>query len=85
MLISAGAVQVTSPRCGRCRVGLLDELGVAGIIDEVAAIRCGRERGRLPGPGGTEPDGGAVLQAGAGGLVGEDGGAAVHQDPGQRA
>ncbi len=39
MLISAGAVQVTSPRCGRCRVGLLDELGVADIIDEVTGAR----------------------------------------------
>ena len=52
---------------------VIERLGVAAIIDEVtglAAGRCGRVGGHLPGAGHAEPGGGPVLEAGVRGLVG---------------
>jgi len=66
--------------------GVLDDLGVAAIIDEVAgARRCGRQRGHLPGPGGAEPAGRPVLEAGLRGLVEDHRRRPVHQDSRLRA
>ena len=45
---------------------MLEDLGVAAIIDEVTGARragCGASAGHLPGAGGAEPAGRAVLQA----------------------
>src|SRR6266852_1409679 len=67
--------------------GILRELGVAAIIDEVAgprradAGRCGRQHRHLPGAGRAEPARRPVLQAGVRGLAEEHRGGPVHQDP----
>ncbi len=48
--------------------------------DRGAPLRRRRLGRDLPGAGGAEPGGRAVLEAGLRGLVGEDGGAPVHED-----
>ena len=65
--------------------GMLAELGVAAIIDEVAGSRpagAAAVRGHLPGAGGAEPAGRPVLEARVRGLVEDHRGGPVHQDPG---
>ena len=64
--------------------GMLEDLGVARIIDEVAgrgrpASRCPPD---VPGAGGTEPAGRAVLEGRVRGLVEEHRRRPVRQDPG---
>ena len=61
--------------------GVLEDLGVAALIDEAAGRGGRRRRVRryVPGAGRAEPGSGTVLEAGVRGLVGQDGGAAVHR------
>ena len=63
--------------------GVLEDLGVVQVIDEVAGARRADARAipDLPGAGGAEPGGRAALEAGLRGLVGEDGGAPVDEHP----
>lgn len=75
----AGVISVIPSGGGRASASMA---GVVQIIDEVCgARRRGRQHRDVPGPGGAEPGGRTVLETGIQGLVGEDGGTAVHQDP----
>src|SRR6266568_402290 len=67
--------------------GILDDLGIAAIIDEAAGPRpAGQPLSTgVPGAGGAEPAGRPVLQGSVRGLVEDHGGGPVHQDPGFRA
>ena len=63
--------------------GMLDELGVAAVIDEAAGAAAGRAAAvhrDLPGAGGAEPAGRPVLEARVRGLVEDHRGGPVHQD-----
>ena len=67
--------------------GMLEDLGVAAIIDEAAGPRradAGASVGHVPGAGGAEPAGRAVLEAGVRGLVEDHCRGPVHQDPAPR-
>lgn len=75
----AGVISVIPSGGGRASASMA---GVVQIINEVCgARRRGRQHRDVPGPGGAEPGGRTVLETGIQGLVGEDGGTAVHQDP----
>src|SRR5271167_823983 len=71
---------------GKPRITSQEYLGTA---EELAAAMRGGGLGLpdrvqhrdVPGAGGAEPGGGAVLETGLRGLVGQDGGPAVHEDP----
>ena len=68
--------------------GMLDDLGVAAIIDQVAGPRPGRAAAAhrdVPGAGGAEPAGRPVLEGRVRGLVENDRRGPVHQDPRHRA
>ena len=68
--------------------GMLQELGVAAIIDGAAGQRRAERRrvgGHLPGAGGAEPAGRAVLETGVRGLVEDNRRGPVHQDRCRRA
>src|SRR5258707_897917 len=63
--------------------GMLEDLGVARIIDQVTGPRrsdAGASTGYLPSAGRAGPPGRAMLQAGLRRLVGGHGGRPVHRD-----